>query len=165
MITQARLKEILKYTPETGIFIWAKTRPKCPIGKIAGNTRKDGYVTIRLDGSRYFAHRLAWLYIFGEFPPMEIDHIDRNPSNNSISNLRLAEPSQNQANRGAQKNNSSGFVGVRKSSSSGKWFAGTVWHGKYYHAGSFASKEQAAVAYIKKCEELKGAFAPQAMAA
>lgn len=93
-------------------------------GEEAGCTCKDGYITISLDGIGYPAHQLAWLIENGEWPnyPTEmLDHIDRNPSNNRIDNLRLVTPSQSSFNRGISKNNKSGMTGIAWCSKKGKW--------------------------------------------
>jgi len=101
MLTQAKLRDILWYDPETGVFIWLRP-PKHNsklLGKPAGNTRPDGYTTIRINGEAYYAHRLAFLYMTGQWPEPETDHIDRNPFNDRWSNLREATSSLNKYNQ------------------------------------------------------------------
>lgn len=120
-LTQARLKELLDYDPETGVFTWkaravtgkASAWNKRFAGKVAGNINKpSGYVYIYVDSQNYSAHRLAWLYLYGEFPEKVIDHADTDRANNAASNLRLATNSQNLANTGLRVDNTSGFKGV-----------------------------------------------------
>lgn len=111
MITQDRLKELVDHDPGRGVLLWKKARRGCHPGDVIGTIRADGYRTVLIDGHRYTVHRLIWLYVHGELP-MAVDHIDQNPMNNLLSNLRAATVSQNMANRGAQINNTSGLKGV-----------------------------------------------------
>lgn len=121
-ITQERLKEVLHYDPETGDFTWKTRKGLRPhdivwnkrfAGKRAGSVNKpSGYVYICVDKTVCTAHRLAWLYMHGEFPRLFIDHADMNRANNIASNLRLATQSQNMANTLVRKDNSTGFKGV-----------------------------------------------------
>ena len=87
-MTQAELKSILSYDPDTGVFLWLESRRGVTAGTVAGSTRHDGYQSIRVRRKSYLAHRLAWLYTHGEWPEKNIDHIDHDPSNNRVSNLR-----------------------------------------------------------------------------
>src|SRR4051794_4935854 len=125
MLTAERLREILSYDPETGLF----TRLQSPrtgqryTGKQAGSIKPSGYVKIRVDGRFYFAHRLAWTIMTGQNPPEAMDHIDCNPSNNRWSNLREATSSQNAANHRIRSNNSSGLKGVSFHKHSRLWNA------------------------------------------
>jgi len=106
MLTQEELKRVLRYNHETGIFIWIKSVAKrMSEGDVAGNLDPAGYIRIRYKGCLYRAHTLAWLYYYGEFPCMDVDHIDCNKTNNSIANLRLATKHENATNRPLQKNN------------------------------------------------------------
>ncbi|MGE1723358.1 HNH endonuclease signature motif containing protein [Enterobacter hormaechei] len=91
MITQARLKECLDYDPLTGSFTWIKSTAYCiKPGMPADSLTCNGYIGIKLDGKNYLAHRLAWLYMFGEFPPGHLDHINCVRTDNRIANLRPA---------------------------------------------------------------------------
>jgi hypothetical protein len=120
------LKRLI-YDPFTGVFRWKK--PPCAKIKandIAGHLNKNGYRRIRIDGVYYLAHRLAWLYVYGYMPENEIDHKDRNPKNNAISNLRESSHQCNMRNSKKQKNNQSGVTGVYFVKSRGKW-AARIW--------------------------------------
>lgn len=138
-LTQSRLKELFNYDPETGVF----TRKS---GAIAGTLRSDGYRKITVDRVQYYSHRLAWLYMTGELLK-DIDHIDRNPSNNRFSNLRSVTKSQNQHNRIKQYNNTSGYKGVIYYKRTGKWRACIYVNNKCHSLGYFHTAEQASIAY------------------
>lgn len=100
-LSQERLKELLDYSPETGEFRWkVDIKYNIPADSLAGCVLKDrGYVQIRIDGSLYYAHRLAWLYVTGSWPSKCVDHINQNRADNSFSNLRDVSSSVNNANR------------------------------------------------------------------
>ena len=157
-LTEARLKEVLHYDPENGIFSWSENRKKCSKGALAGSVRSDGYVTIRIDYHRYYAHRIAWLYMTGQFPAMEIDHKDGNPSNNVWSNLREATPRQNMQNRPAQQNNKVGLKGVRKSGRD-RYHAMIKTQSGSKYLGTFGSAEAAHEAYKCAASDAFGEFA------
>lgn len=90
MLTQARLKELFHYDKETGAFTHIKARRGVRVGKILGCLANNGYLVIRADGKLYLAHRLAWMYVHGAFPPDQLDHINRMRTDNRLCNLRLA---------------------------------------------------------------------------
>jgi hypothetical protein len=117
-ITQAELKEVLDYNPETGVFIWKKHLKQSNKyeGDLAGSLLGGGYIAIQIRGFRYYAHRLAWLYMYGSFPSKEIDHINREKADNRIANLREVTRSENMRNVGVRKDNTSGIpnIGYRK---------------------------------------------------
>jgi hypothetical protein len=100
MITQLELKELLDYNQDTGIFVWKINRNGGAKARdIAGSIHHEGYIRIQINKKIYAGHRLAWLYVYGSFPKLKIDHIDGNPSNNKICNLRLASDVENARNR------------------------------------------------------------------
>lgn len=163
MITQRDLKEILGYDPETGIFIWKKQlAPRGKVGSVAGcpdkNGRCAGRVSIRIHGKLYLAHRLAWFYVYGEWPKL-IDHIDGNPSNNRISNLRLATNAQNGWNSGPRSHNTSGFKGVRYDATRKKWSARLCVNGEFVLTKRFSRKQDAIDAVKRAIEQYHGEFA------
>lgn len=131
MITQERLKDVLHYDPETGIFTWIKpTSPRVKAGMTAGCIAaypgRKTYILIGLDGTLYQAHRLAWLYIHGSFPLNEIDHIDGSGANNKIINLRDVTASENSRNARLYCTNKSGVGGVSFCKYTGTWRA-MIW--------------------------------------
>ena len=155
-LTQARLKEVLSYSPETGEFKWLVfIKGNRGAGTTAGSRRADGYVTIKLDYGRYLAHRLAWFYMTGKWPKEEVDHIDRNPSNNSFSNLREATKSQNMANSiGKTKISKSGLKGVLWCEKDNRWYARI----KHIHLGSFICPAAAHLTYIVAAHKQYGQY-------
>ena len=144
-LTIDRLKECLIYVPETGVFTWL-VRPgndkKTNIcnakfsGKRAGTIDTLGYVKIWIDRKQYRAHRLAWLYMTGEWPPHDVDHANMQRDDNRWMNLRSANKSQNGANRSAQINNSTGAKGVTISPNGNAWHARIQVAGKQEYLGS-----------------------------
>lgn len=124
MLTQERLKELLYYCPETGVFTWkispASTTKK---GDIAGNVHRSGYLRINVDKKAFYAHRLAYLYIHGYHPENEVDHKNRNKLDNSIKNLREVSRQCNKRNCGNPSTNTSGVKGVSWHKASQKWRA------------------------------------------
>lgn len=172
------LCKILRYNTETGMFFWKKRTPDmfastgkrsnvalCAswntkhAGRQALNTKhKDGYMRGLIFNKPIYAHRAAWVMLYGRWPENEIDHIDGDPSNNKIENLREADRLQNSYNRGAHKNNTSGSKGVFWSKHKKRWQAKIGYMGKKIHIGYFESQEDAAKAYQSKSAELHGEF-------
>ncbi len=140
-ITQERLKELLHYDPETGVFTRKTRTSNCvSIGDIAGNTRKkDGYHVIRVRGGRYPAHRLAFLYMEGDFPTHHVDHINHIRHDNRWCNLRHVKRDDNLKNRTLQKNNSSGINGVHWHKCKNKWAVAIGVNKKKVYIGTFMS--------------------------
>ena len=147
MLTQAELKSHLHYNPETGIFTRIKLCKGTKVGDIAGGKRTDGYVDIRVNGRKYKAHRLAWLYVNDEFPTNQIDHVSGIKDDNRIVNLREATNQQNNFNTGAYKNNMSGFKGVAFNKARNKWLAKARLNGKVHHLGLFTTPKLASQSY------------------
>src|SRR5882757_747966 len=147
MIVQSRLREVLHYNSKTGLWIWKISTARCrKIGEYAGSRMKDGYEIISIDGKRYMAHRLAFLYMKGAFPKQQVDHIDGDKSNNSWSNLRHASPRENKRNQPKLSSNKSGYKGV--CSIRNKWRSQIrIDDGKLLHLGNFDTPEDASVAY------------------
>ena len=120
VITQTQLLELLNYNPFTGDFTW-RVRRRGTKGAVAGSIQIRGYVRIRIDGRDYMAHRLAFLWMTGEFPEDGVDHISGVKSDNRWSNLRPADQALNQRNCSRRIDNTSGVTGVSWYKSSSKW--------------------------------------------
>lgn len=146
------LREIINYDKVSGLFTWIKAGPRRKVGAVTGHKTKDGYVVIGFCGKVVKAHRLAWLYMTGEWPK-SIDHIDGNGYNNSWENLRLCEQSQNVQNlRKSRSDNKVGLLGV--SMRQGKYIAQIRHSGKSIHIGCFDNPSDAHIAYLNKKREL-----------
>lgn len=158
-LTQQRLHELLDYDTASGVFLRkVSLSNRTPVGSVAGSVNSsDGYRYILVDGKRYAAHRLAWIYITGQWPDSLLDHIDMDRTNNALSNLRQANKSTNGANRGTNKNNTSGFKGVHYFRAG--FVARIKVKRKYIHLGVFTTKEDAAKAYDIAALEHFGSFA------
>jgi len=157
-LTCPQLKEIVKYDPETGVFVWIKTGPRRVVGAPAGSLTTNGYASIMINYKNYLAHRLVWLYMTGDWP-LQIDHINRNRSDNRYDNLRECTRSQNMRNARIPSHNSSGFKGVSWLKSKNKWRSYITVKRKYIHIGYYDDPVIAAKAYDEKAKELFGAFA------
>jgi hypothetical protein len=149
-----QLRELLDYDPNTGVFVWRVSRSRTSAGSVAGSKNTHGYWQIRACGKLYYAHRLAWLYMYGTWPKDQIDHIDGNRVNNRIENLREATNTENQQNRGLSPSNISGFTGVHWANRECKWRAQIRHQRKLHHLGFFDTPEEAHTAYIKAKAEI-----------
>jgi hypothetical protein len=116
-------------------------------------------VELSLRGHRALAHRVAWLYMTGEWPAGDIDHINNNRSDNRFSNLRPATRSLNIANSTKKKSNSSGFKGVSFSKANRKWFAKITVNYRQQSLGYFNTPQEAHAAYVHAAREAFGEFA------
>jgi hypothetical protein len=149
LITQERLKSLLTYDPDTGEFRWrAATAIRTKVGSVAGAISNRGYVRIQIDKRIYPAHRLAWLYTYGEWPKGVVDHINQNKSDNRLDNLRDASLSINARNCKLRKNNSSGYKGVSYWARRRKWAAQIRVEGKNKLLGMFDTAADASAAYV-----------------
>jgi hypothetical protein len=156
MLTQRELRSFLDYNPDTGVFRWKRgKRGKPVVGAVAGSAKGSGYVYIGLHGKAYLAHRLAWLYVHGYFPENCIDHINRNPADNRIENLRVVGMMCNLRNTGNRRNNTSGVKGVYRCGKTGKWYAQVMVAGKTHTVGRARSFNEA-VCYRLAAEQCLG---------
>lgn len=147
-LTQASLKEILYYHPGTGQFVWLQDRDRNKVmGTLAGWVTERGYLKISINAKTHKAHRLAWLYMYGEWPD-EIDHVDGNKLNNKISNLRNVSRAINCQNlKKARANNlSTGLLGTARNGR--KFQANIQFEGKQRYLGTFGTPEEAHDAYL-----------------
>lgn len=162
-LTVERLKELLHYDPETGVFTWINAPYKCKpflVGKRAGCIDTDGYRQIKIEKRIYVESRLAFLYMTGELPRHMAEHKNRDILDNRWSNLRLATNSQNQANRIVSACSRSGVKGVRQRIGP-RWSPERPWVAtcQNRHLGAFSTKEDAAIAYRSAASKTFGEFA------
>ena len=147
-LTQKHLKEVLKYNPETGFFIWlidcGYGRPQK--GDIAGTVTKNQRRYISIKGERYLSSRLAFFYMEGYFPEHDVDHIDRNSLNDRWCNLRHVSRQCNVRNMGKLKTNTSGVTGVSFSEKYRCWHSYIGVNGKRKNIGYFKLKKDAVFA-------------------
>lgn len=163
-LTASRLRELLHYDPETGVFTWrVRWGSACP-GDIAARIhipgdRKRGYGYIAVDGVRYSANRLAWLYMTGKWPSMMVDHADGDPGNDRFTNLREATATQNLMNMRIRRDNTSGFKGVNFHGEKGRWRAYIQHAGRRQHLGYFDTAQEAHKAYCAAAMKIDPVFA------
>jgi hypothetical protein len=145
-LTKAELVQLITYDPETGIFHWKVNKGvRAKAGMVAGSINSDGYLQIQIDRVLYKCHRLAWLYVHGDWPKNCIDHINRVRTDNRITNLREATKNENMQNISAK--NPEGIKGVDWHKNTGKWRSRISVDGKSKLLGYFDSKELADTAY------------------
>jgi hypothetical protein len=154
-----RLNELLVYEPATGAIKWKNS---CAMshrvaGADAGWVNLEGYAVLSVDARQLKAHRVAWAMYYGEWPAGNLDHINGVRSDNRISNLRVADYFQNQANTAKRVNNTSGYKGVCQRSAS-RWQAQIRVRGRQIYLGSFPSPEEASCAYVAAAEYYFGDF-------
>lgn len=160
MLTQERLKQALHYDPETGEWIWLKALSyNVPAGQSAGTISVHGYRIITILGVKHRASRLAWLYMTGNWPQSEMDHINRCKLDDRWENLRVVSRSENALNRDMQSNNTSGARGVHWDASRGKWVAQIKTEGVAFFVGRYDSFDEAVAARDSAVQDTHGDFA------
>jgi HNH endonuclease len=160
VLTHERLKQVLEYDPETGIFRWLQNMGsnKCK-GMVAGAVKStDGYRQISIDGISYYAHCLAWFFVHGKWPVVRADHKNLARDDNRIENLRESTDTENSRNRGLRVDNKLGVKGVHRREN-GKYRASIRVDGKLICLGSFVLIEDAANAYAVAAQRYFGEFA------
>lgn len=141
-----QLMEYLYYDPETGLFIWLKQKSnRIKVGSIAGSKNKKGYIRIKFHNVFYLAHRLAWFYVYNQFPTKDLDHVNRNKEDNRLSNLREASKIENNHNK-----DSKGYCFHKATS---KWMAKITTNNIAVYLGLFKTKKEAREAYLKAKRE------------
>lgn len=147
-VTQTLLHELFTYDPATGVFINRVDRKRSRAGFEAGSVGSKGYKRIKIGNKEYSGHRLAWLYVHGKWPEAFLDHIDRNPLNNRIDNLREATHAENRQNISVSAANTSGYLGVTYHKRCNKWQASICVNGKAHYLGVFDLPIKAHKAYL-----------------
>lgn len=160
MLTVERLREVLSYNKETGLFVWiTRAARRIQVGDIAGKPHGAGYISIGIDGQQYLTHRLAWLWMTGEWPWYQIDHVNRIRVDNRWDNLRSATPVQNNANAGLMKTNTSGRKGVTWFKRDSKWRAQISIDNWTRHIGYYDTLDEAHAAYAEEARKIRGEYA------
>lgn len=157
---QETLKQYLNYNPDTGEFTrLIVTSNRAGLGKCSSQ-RKDGYYRIQINGKRYYAHRLAFLYMTGSWPKYTVDHIDGDTSNNRWANLRDVRHAVNIQNRTRpNRDSTTGYLGVYYSKKDKKYIAQCMMNTKSYVFGYFNDPLQASIAVIQGKKNLAGDIA------
>jgi hypothetical protein len=167
-LTQERVRDLLDYDPETGIFTWKNDKFAfgkarcCRAGDVAGGRNVHGYWQICIDYRVLLAHRLAWLYVTGQWPDGQIDHVNGDKADNRFENLRVANNSENMRNRRRYSNNRSGLKGVSFSKVKNCFRASIQVDNKWKHLGYFNCPTAAHLAYCRAAKALHGEFARSA---
>jgi hypothetical protein len=169
-LDQTTLKRLLHYDPQTGLFVW-RERDDVPnswngryAGKVAGYDwhvprSASSYRSIRIFNWPFLGHRLAFLYMTGEWPPHDVDHIDMNGLNNRWSNLRMATKTQNSGNRLTTRANRTGFKNVSLHKPTGRYRAYISLNGRQKWLGYHDTPEAAYAAYCEAARAKYGEFA------
>ncbi|QMV32443.1 hypothetical protein 8G_00049 [Ralstonia phage Hyacinthe] len=149
-LTADSVRELLDYDPSTGAFRWRKTGKGRRLDLAAGSPDRHGYLQTRINGRIYFNHRLAWLYMFGTWPEFVIDHINGNPSDNRIDNLRDVPRKTNQENqrKAASSNKTTGLLGASLHKGTGKFVAAIQSGRRSRYLGLHETPELAHEAYL-----------------
>lgn len=143
MANADRVRELLDYCPDTGQFTWKIHVANRKAGTAAGSRHNEGYVSIKVDGKQFLAHRLAWLHVHGSWPSTKLDHKNRNRADNRLENLRPASNNQNSYNAATPRTNTSGTKGVHWHAPYGKWVARVRAEGREIFLGAFKDKADA----------------------
>lgn len=151
IVDVAQVRELLNYDPETGVFTWRVVRSRMvKAGDVAGSVNAVGYRYITIKRRHYLAHRLAWLFVHGVWPAIQIDHENGLKDDNRLENLREATRSLNQQNqRRAQAGNKSGLIGAHWNPNDRNWRSHIMVNGKTIGLGAFQSAQAAHEAYLR----------------
>ena len=171
-ITPKYIRQLLDYNPDSGRFVWRRRLLRDGVERLdkAWNTRfagiavaershRHGHLQIGLHCKNYMAHRVAWAHYYDEWPDSDLDHINGNPKDNRISNLRLASVSENLCNSKIRMDNTSGVKGVSWSKKSNKWYAYITKDQKMVSLGRYLDFNDAVAARVRGEERLHGKFA------
>ena len=164
-LTAEEVRRRFRYVKSTGLLI-RRVPVICgrggvhePAGAVAGSLHKDGYVYTGVSGRLYLVHRLAWLWVTGEWPKGQVDHRNGKRSDNRWSNLRDATGAQNHQNTLGQRSRKGPFPGVYENAARGVFIAQIKHEGRVHYLGSFVNAEAAREARVQKERQLFGEFA------
>lgn len=162
------VRALFTYDKVDGVLRWRNASGRYgrfPAGSAAGSPNAEGYLQVRVNGRSYRSCRLIWLYVTGEWPRHQVDHIDRNSANDKWENLREATGTQNKANSSKYRDTSCHLKGVQavQKRKSIRYRAVATKGGQSFHLGYFDTPELAHAAYLKASKELHGEFASDGM--
>lgn len=147
-LNTSRVRELLDYNPDNGELTWRlQTSRRVKVGDVAGSAHNQGYITVGIDGVRWLTHHVVWVWWYGEMPDGDVDHINRDRSDNRISNLRCVSRSDNLLN--ARHKNATGFTGVMQVPN-GRFRAAFHVKRKCTYIGTYDTAEEAHEAYAKR---------------
>jgi len=149
MIDYSKLIEKISYDKETGIFTRAKSCKGSKSGRVLGSKTANGYLTLSFDSKHYYAHRLAWFYVYKKFPDGMIDHINGIRTDNRIENLRDVQSHENLQNSKLHRDNKSGYKGIWWHKKDKNWKSSICIKGKKIYLGAYKTAEEASKAYIE----------------
>lgn len=168
MITPERLREVLTYDEETGLFWWLFREGGAAMAwwnqhhayQVAGSVGRRGYRNISIDNVLFKAHRLVWLYVYGVWPSDQIDHINGDKDDNRLANLRVVTNAENCRNRSISTRNATGVVGVSPYAfgRTPQWVSRIRVAGKLIHLGYFGEFDEAVAA--RRAAEVDHGFHP-----
>lgn len=158
-MTADKLRELFHYDPETGIFTRLIKLGRGGLGSEAGTIANNGYRDIAISGRKCAAHRLAWLYMTGNWPSKQIDHINGLKADNRWENLREATQSQNMANSKMKRNSQIGLKGVSFHKKRRVYYSMIRLNGKKKYLGEYRTAMEAHLAYIEAAKAAHGEFA------
>jgi hypothetical protein len=156
IITAEYVRQLFDYDSAAGVLTWKKSRRRRHGLPVAGGRPR---AQVRINGRSYLVHRLIWLYHYGEFPKAGVDHINMDPSDNRIENLREADKSQNGFNRRAQRDNRLGVKGVTFYAHCNRYHARTTVRGRKINLGYYKTVDEAKAAYVEAVHKYHGEFA------
>jgi hypothetical protein len=157
LATPERIREVVDYDQDTGLFTRKLAKVGFPVGRQMGSINRDGYSIFMIDYRLYAAHRVAWVWMTGRWPTHQVDHINGQRADNRWVNLREATQSQNLMNCKRQSRNTSGYKGVFLDN--GRWRSVIQFEKKTKYLGSYSTPQEAHEAYCKAAREQCGAFA------
>jgi hypothetical protein len=149
-ISTVKFEDYLYYDPNTGSITWKRTKgSRAKTGTNAGNLSKNGYLVLGFDGKDFYAHRVAWLLHYGQWPTNLVDHVNGVKTDNRILNLREVTKSENAQNQKTScKTSETNYLGVHYDTRRGRYVAKIMLNYKTKHIGVFKSAEEAYAAYL-----------------
>lgn len=149
-ITAEQVRELFDYNADTGVLSWKRPNGRrIRAGDVAGTPHTNGYLTCKIAGQTYLVHRLVWMHAHGEWPNV-IDHLNGQPKDNRLANLRNVSQKTNVQNtHGPYRHNASGLPGAHWIEKRGKWSSLLYYDGKQHRLGYFETAIEASAAYIQ----------------